>query len=108
MTTILLSYSDKCRSITHDNAANQVKGIRISGFPSIRCCAHTIQLAINDSLSDCDKITALIQKCQRIVQYLKKSGPGMRILRKAPTSCGKEKLSLLQNIKTRWNSSFYL
>ena len=85
-----------------------MKGIRLSGYPLLRCSAHCIQLAIQDSFSDCSNVSELVKKCQRIVQFFKKSGPGMTVLRKAQAQLNMKELSLLQNVKTRWNSEFYM
>ena len=91
-----------------DNAANQVLGVKLSGYELFRCCAHTIQLAIKDAFSECPNIQKMIAKCQKIVKFFKKSGPAMRKLTTAQQLLRLPELKLLQNVKTRWNSEFYM
>ena len=101
-------YLDKCVGIVVDNAANQVLGVKLSGYQLFRCTAHTIQLAIQDAFNACLDIKNMIEKCKKIVKFFKKSGPAMRQLLLAQARCGVAELKLLQDIKTRWNSEFYM
>ena len=94
--------------VVTDNAANQLKALRLSSFQSISCSAHTIQLAIKDSFTECSYVSEMVKKCEKIVKYFKKSGPAMLILTKAQQQLNCKELKLLQNVKTRWNSEFYM
>ena len=80
----------------------------MSGYESFKCIAHLIQLSIKDAFCACENLQNLIDKCQRIVKFFKKSAPAMDILLKAQGLCGMNELKLLQNVKTRWNSDFYM
>ena len=91
-----------------DNAANQLRAIRLSKHKSIGCVAHTIQLSIEDSLTECPAIKDVLHKCERIVKYFKKSNKAYKKLVDAQRQLGLKELKLLQNVKTRWNSEFYL
>jgi hypothetical protein len=75
---------------------------------SIGCVAHLIQLAIRDSFKDNSVMSDLLAKCQTIIKHFKKSGPSMRILEEIQRSLKLSHLKLLQNVKTRWNSDYYM
>lgn len=65
-----------------DNAANQLLGVRLAGQNSIRCSAHTIQLAIQDAIKNVAAVSALLEKSKKIVKHIRKSGPAKLALRK--------------------------
>jgi len=100
--------SDKIVGIAIDNAANQVLSIKLLGYKFIRCCAHTIQLAIKDGLNECQRVQEVLKKFERIVKKFKKSAPCLKTLHSVQKSMNEPLYSLLQNVKTRWNSSFYM
>ena len=82
-------------------------GVKLGGYYSIKCTAHTIQLAIREPLNKNEIIANIIIKCQQMVKYFEKSGPVMNLLVKAQNQLGIRELKLLQNVKTRWNSDFF-
>ena len=80
----------------------------MSKYESVSCAAHTVQLSIEDSLHDCPNIQSILHKCERIVKFFKKSTSGYNRLVDAQRQLGLKELKLLQNVKTRWNSEFYM
>ena len=99
---------DKIVAIAIDNAANQVLSIKLLGYKFVRCCAHTIQLAIKDGLNECQRVQDVLKKFERIVKKFKKSAPCLKMLHSVQKSMNEPPYSLLQNVKTRWNSNFYM
>ncbi|XP_076885190.1 zinc finger BED domain-containing protein RICESLEEPER 2-like [Bidens hawaiensis] len=108
---------DKIGTITLDNASNndraaailmrnfQVKGkLHFGGlFFHVRCCAHILNLVVQDGLGT---IEPCISKIREGVKYLKKS-PG-RLLKfgEMAISLGiNTRRSLCIDVKTRWNST---
>ena len=84
-------------------------GTKLGGYHSLRCVAHTIQLAIKDAFKNCPRIQDLVDKCKSIVKYFKKSGPAMNILLNIQSAHrGENVLKLLQYVATRWNSEFFM
>jgi hypothetical protein len=84
-------------------------GTKLGGNHSLRCVAHTIQLAIKDAFKNCPRIQDLVDKCKSIVKYFKKSGPAMNILLNIQSAHrGENVLKLLQDVATRWNSEFFM
>ena len=49
-----------------------INGVELAEFGSIRCAAHTLQLAINDALED-HRVQKLFDKYRQLVGHLKQS-----------------------------------
>ena len=56
---------DKVEVMVTDNASNITNGVEFCEHKSLRCAAHTLQLAVNDCLED-KKIKDLPEKCHAI------------------------------------------
>ena len=90
--------TDKVVAITTDNAAAQLRAIELNNSKSIRCCAHTIQLAIKNAMNNNPKVIELIDLCQNIVRRFKKSNTAASILRDCQKKLGVSELNVLQNV----------
>lgn len=73
----------------------------------LTCAAHSLQLAVNKTLSD-DEIQIILTKSSKIVCHFKHSSIAMKALEKMQEQLNKPKLTLLQYCKTRWSSSFLM
>jgi hypothetical protein len=83
--------------------------VKLGGYHSLRCIAHSIQLSIKDAFKNSLKIQELVNKCKSIVKYFKKSGPAMNTLINIQSlKRGTNVLKLLQDVSTRLNSEFYM
>lgn len=114
------SYSQKTEAISEyqidnkihmairDNAANIGAAMRAGNFTSLGCVAHTLQLVINDSIFKDEEITILIKKCRKIVGHFKKSKQANQYLNQFQEMCGLPKHALIQDIETRWNSTYLM
>ncbi|XP_050065455.1 zinc finger BED domain-containing protein 4-like [Aphis gossypii] len=94
--------------VTTDGAANMIKGIE-SAFDKERyivCFAHTLNLVVQHAISSVPELTTLISKVKNIVRWFKQSVVASDDLRKATKGNGNGKL--LQEVPTRWNSTFYM
>lgn len=72
---------DKIVATVSDHAANQLKAIRLCELISIGCCAHAMQLAINDALKSRAIISSLLAKFGSIVTHFKKSNTAQSTLK---------------------------
>jgi hypothetical protein len=63
---------DKLEAIVTDNASNITNAVLFSHHNSIRCAAHTLQLAVNDCLEE-TKIKDLMKKCRTLVTHFRQS-----------------------------------
>jgi zinc finger BED domain-containing protein 1 (E3 SUMO-protein ligase ZBED1) len=80
----------------------------LSKHKSLSCSAHTIQLCIEDSLKACSNIQDILKKSERIVKFFKKSNISCKQFVEAQRKLGMKELKLFRNVKTRWNSEFYM
>ncbi|XP_035837258.1 zinc finger BED domain-containing protein RICESLEEPER 2-like [Helianthus annuus] len=108
---------DKIGTITLDNASNndraatilmhnfQVKNkLHFQGlFFHIRCCAHILNLVVQDGLGTIESCTS---KVREGVKYLKKSTGRLKKFGEIAVSIGIDiRRSLCIDVKTRWNST---
>lgn len=87
------------------NACNLLK---IKYLP---CFAHTLNLTVNDGLNTKEKeagVELLLQKCKKIVKYLKKNTLAMDKLREEQRKKNLKQLKPLQEVATRWNSVLHM
>lgn len=92
-------------AVTTDGAANMVKAIDLAFNKKrhILCFAHALNLVAQNVISNVPELTNLISKVKNIVRWFKQSVVASDDLRKATKGDGK----LLQEVSTRWNSTFY-
>lgn len=104
---------NKVYAIVTDNAANVTNAISQLEInddmekSGLTCAAHSLQLAVNKALLN-DDIQCIITKSSKIVGHFKHSAISCKALVKMQQQLGLPKLTLLQNCKTRWNSSFLM
>lgn len=111
MTNIISEWKlvNKISAIVTDNASNMVKMCDLLGIRHMPCFAHTLNLTIDDAL-ELVEVQEIVEKCKIIVKFFKKSSVGWRALKleqkeKNPNA---PPLKLIQHVKTRWNSTFYM
>lgn len=71
----------------------------------IPCFAHTLNLVAQKVIENVKKLNILLSKVKTIVTWFKHSVLVSDELRKATAS---KPLKLIQEVPTRWNSSFYM
>lgn len=93
-------------AVVTDGAANMLKAIDLSYGKKrhILCFAHTLNLVAQHAISSVPELTHLISDVKNIVRWFKQSVVASDELRKATKGEGK----LLQEVPTRWNSTFYM
>ena len=91
----------------HDNAANAVNGLQLTGWPHFGCVAHTLQLCINSGL-DAPAITRMTATARKIVGHFKHSVVAMSGLREKQVQLDVPQHHLIQDVATRWNSTFFM
>jgi hypothetical protein len=100
---------NKVACVVTDNASNIVNAIKECGWEHISCFAHTLNLAVKDSLQDADNIRALLLKCRELVGFFHRSSRAASVLKQ---QCELDRRitrkTLVQDIETRWNSSVYM
>ncbi|XP_050527498.1 zinc finger BED domain-containing protein 4-like isoform X2 [Daktulosphaira vitifoliae] len=100
-------------AIVTDNAANMKKAASdtFGIYKTIPCFAHTINLIANNALENCIDLNKLIDKIRNIVKFIKNSVNANDELRSIQKNDGLPEgkvLKLILDIKTRWNSLYYM
>lgn len=98
-------------SVTRDNARNMEKAVETSKEIDfgIACCAHLLQLALQESLQ-VPAIQAMLGVFRQNSRFFRKSGPGWQALKKKQgevSNDARPKRPIME-VPTRWNSTFYM
>lgn len=89
-----------------DNAANIKKAIKEElQWRHFGCYAHTLNLIVKDALK---AVEPIITKVRTLVAHFKRSSSATQKLKEVQKQLGKDPLKLLQDVVTRWNSTFYM
>lgn len=99
-------------AVVTDNDAKMLKAIQTTfgANKHISCFAHTINLTVENAIK-ASGIEHLITKVREIVKFFKKSTTASDELRKAQREKGIKEgniKKLILDVRTRWNSSFYM
>ncbi|XP_034565509.1 zinc finger BED domain-containing protein 1-like [Notolabrus celidotus] len=101
----------KIVAIVHDNGSNIVLAANIlqekHGWMSIRCAGHTLQLVINHALKQ-PQITKALGAARCLVEHFRKSELAATKLKTKQKQMGTPEHKLVQDVSTRWNSTFYM
>ena len=83
-----------------------------SGMPSAGCLSHSLQLVIKSDLLGLPSVAKLIEKVRKVVSFANYSDKFYVEFRKQQRfhnmEEGKQELVLIQDVATRWNSTFYM
>lgn len=99
---------ERCHLVVRDNAANMAKCFKDLGISSIGCFAHTIQLAVSDGILSQKYVTDIIATCRKIVGHFRHSSTATSRLHAFQAQLNLPNHQLIQDVSTRWNSSFYM
>ena len=98
---------NKLVAITTDNAKNIVNAIDHLDWLHLGCFAHTLQLGVKKAMDVPQKAKALARG-RRLVSHFHHSAKSSSILRQKQIDLHCSQLSLVQDVTTRWNSSYYM
>ena len=106
--------------LTHDEAANMVaaldhtqavvqeQDIPASKWESVVCAAHRLQTCLRHALAKSEEVQETIAAARRLVGHFKHSYVATAALKKKQNDLEMEELKLIQDVATRWNSTFYM
>ncbi|XP_065645609.1 zinc finger BED domain-containing protein 4-like [Hydra vulgaris] len=103
--------TNKVYFVLSDNAANMKLAIKEAGLEknSLSCVIHTLQLCITDKLFKQQTIVNdLIAKSRKIVTHFHHSSSSMDMLHEIQQQLKLPQHSLIQDVVTRRNSTFYM
>ena len=100
--------SSRCHVVLRDNAANISKCFRIASIPSLGCFAHTLQLCVRDGLLSQRAVSDIVTVSRKLVGHFKHSSSATSRLKELQAELGLPHHQLIQDVSTRWNSTFYM
>ncbi|XP_018574457.1 zinc finger BED domain-containing protein 4-like [Anoplophora glabripennis] len=98
----------KVHVLVHDSGANMVKGVRMAEYNSARCFIHSFQRVVTESLKIQSEVMDMIAKGRRLVTHFNHSGLAQEKLLVIQKELSLPEHQLVQDINTRWNSTFYM
>lgn len=98
----------KCHMLITDNGANMVSGVELAGLARGSCFLHTLQLAILDGIMSQRSVSDMISRSKRVVTHFNHSALACYQLSKIQEELNPPKKKLIQDVPTRWNSTYYL
>lgn len=100
--------NEKIHTILRDNGSNVVKALNESNFTPIPCFIHTLQLVVNDSINVQENVIEMISAARRIITHFHHSESSQEKLKLYQQELDLPFHQLIQDVKTRWNSTFYM
>ena len=91
-----------------DNASNMVSGIEKAGWNHLPCFAHTLNLVVQDAINADPALSNLKEKCKEIVSHFHRSTKASEKLRAIQKQLNMPELKLIQDVVTRWNSTYLM
>ena len=102
---------EPCRiqMLVHDGASNIALSSRLAELDSVHCFIHRLQLCIEDSIFSQRTVNDTCAKARRIVTHFQHSSQACTSFKNIQLENGsKNPLLLVQDVKTRWNSTFLM
>ncbi|CAJ0830895.1 6233_t:CDS:2 [Entrophospora sp. SA101] len=102
---------NKVFTLTTDNGANMVKAARLLNYDlniiRIPCFAHTLQLVVNKALKINTNIQSFVLRCKRLINFFTTPKQKENLEKMQKELSYPNIHTVIQDISTRWNSSFY-
>jgi hypothetical protein len=96
---------NKIVAVVTDNAANVKEAVRLTGWKSILCFAHTLNLVVKDALKDNKELETVLTQCRDLVAFFKRSPKAYSDLKRLAVDANLGVKTLKQEVPTRWNST---
>ena len=93
--------------VTTDNGSNTLKAVSTLHWCHMPCFSHTLQLAVQVAMK-LPAVSRAIAHCKRLINHFHHSVQSTQILRSKQKSLKHPQHSLIQEVSTRWNSSYYM
>ncbi|XP_070397996.1 zinc finger BED domain-containing protein 4-like [Nothobranchius furzeri] len=104
---------EKVHVILRDNASNVKAALEDMAVPNLGCFAHTLQLVVHEGLMSQRSVSDALANSRKIVAHFKHSQLAQSRLEDLQremqgTGTTSTPARLIQDVQTRWNSSFYM
>ena len=94
-------------AVVTDNASNMTAALNSLECDHLPCFTHTLQLAVNKGL-DANGLNQLSSLARKLVGHFKHSALATAALRQKQEQMNVPKHHLIQDVVTRWNSTFLM
>ncbi|XP_078520108.1 zinc finger BED domain-containing protein 6-like isoform X1 [Lissotriton helveticus] len=94
--------------VSTDNGSNIVKAMADGGYFRVPCLAHIINIIVQDFLKKENTVRKLLTTCRRICTHFSHSFKARKQLRIIQRDRGLPVRGLIQEVATRWTSTFYM
>ena len=94
-------------AFTTDNGGNVVVAIQELDCIRVPCFSHCLNLAVEKACSIAE-VTKVIARCRRLVSHFHHSSKDTYVLKQKQADLRHKDHSLIQDVTTRWNSSYYM
>ena len=91
-----------------DGASNIKGAIKLNHWNNLVCIAHSLNLVVTCALNDDPEAKEVIEKVKHMVTYFHKSTLASEKLREIQKRLDLPEHKLIQQVDTRWNSTFYM
>ena len=89
------------------SGSSHMQPTQILGWPHMPCFSHTLQLAVEDAMK-LPEVSKALARCRRLVSHFNHSSKSTYLLRQKQADLHHKQLSLVQDVPTRWNSTYYM
>lgn len=94
--------------VLRDNSANVVKAMKVMEMPGLSCCAHTLQLVVQDALASQRVVGDVLARLKRCATHFNHSICAKQKLQAIQKQIGAHDHAILQATPTRWNSTLHM
>lgn len=102
------SIENKVHVMLRDSGANMVKAMCDADLAHASCFAHTLQLSLHDAILAQQSVADLMKDSRKLVGHFKHSSSATSRLHDIQKEIGLPVHQLLQDVATRWNSSYLM
>nr|XP_046263256.1 E3 SUMO-protein ligase ZBED1-like isoform X2 [Scatophagus argus] len=98
--------TEKVSGMVTDGAHNIVASVNQLQVRHIYCFAHMLNLVVKESLCQTTELENIRNRARKIVAHFKSSTKAKEKLSSAQTNMGMPQKKLIQEVETRWNSTY--
>lgn len=91
-----------------DGGSNMKRAMALSGINDVDCTVHKLQLAIKAGFQNDEHLQNIKEKCKKIATHFGHSTIAQKAFIDIQERLNQKKLSIFQDVPTRWNSTFYM
>lgn len=106
MLTAEWGITSKVQCMVTDNASNMILSAQLLHLRHVPCFAHNLNLIVKKALDQTPVINEICQKARKIVGLFRSSCKAKDKLVEMQGLMGRPALKLIQEVETRWNSTF--